>query len=105
MDNTIIHHSMAMDCIHVVVPDRCDFYYSPSHNLCYKEVRRTTNGETHISFKTVEPVGYTVTKYMNELEHEEAVRQDYEKLTEIDDDVIAEYLKQRLNKNVDVYEK
>ena len=96
---------MPMDCIHVVVPDRCDFYYSPSHDLCYKEVRRTMNGETHISFKTIEPVGYTVTTYMNELEREEAVRQDYEKLTEIDDNVIAEYLKQRLGKKLDVYEK
>ena len=42
---------------------------------------------------------------MNELEHEEAVRQDYEKLTAIDDNVIAEYLKQRLGTKVEVYEK
>ena len=96
---------MPMDCIHVVVPDRCDFYYSPSHDLCYKECRNTKGDVTLISYKTVEPAGYTVTTYMNELEHEEAVRQDYEKLTEIDDNVIAEYLKQRLGKKLDVYEK
>lgn len=105
MNKTIVKHSIPMDCIHVVVPDRCDFYYSPSHDLCYKEVRRTMNGETHVYYKRIEPAGYTVTTYMNELEHEEAVRQDYEKLTAIDDNVIAEYLKQRLGTKIEVYEK
>ena len=106
MDNTITNHTMPMDCIHVVTSDnKLDFYYSPSHDLCYRQCRNTKGGVTLVSFKQVEPVGYTVTTYMNELEHEKAVRQDYEKLTEIDDDVIAEYLKQRLNKKIDVYEK
>ena len=105
MNNTIVKHTMPMDCIHVTVPNKCDFYYSPSHDHCYKECRHVVGDVCNITYKTVEPAGYTVTTYMNELEHEEAVRQDYEKLTAIDDNVIAEYLKQRLGKNVDVYEK
>ena len=105
MNKTIIKHSMPMDCIHVTVPNKCDFYYSPSHDQYYKECQNVRDKVTHIYYKMIEPAGYTVTTYMNELEHEEAVRQDYEKLTAIDDNVIAEYLKQRLGTNVEIYEK
>lgn len=104
MNNTIIKHTMAMDSLHITGPNECDFYYSPSHDRYYKKCQQVKDGVTYISYKICFPE-YTITSYMNELEHEEAVRQDYEKLTEIDDDVIAEYLKQRLDKKVEVYEK
>ena len=105
MNKTIIKHSMPMDCIHITGPNGCDFYYSPSHDQYYKECQQVKDGVTYVSYKIYYPAEYTVTTYMNELEHEEAVRQDYEKLTAIDDDVIAEYLKQRLGTKVEVYEK
>ena len=104
MNNTIIKHSMPMDSLHITGPNECDFYYSPSHERYYKKCQQVKDGITYVSYKICFPE-YTVTTYMNELEHEEAVRQDYEKLTAIDDNVIAEYLKQRLSKNVEVYEK
>ena len=107
MNKTIVKHSMPMDCIHVTVskPSGFDFYYSPSHDQYYKECQNVRDKVTHIYYKRIEPAGYTVTTYMNELEHKEAVKQDYEKLTAIDDNVIAEYLKQRLGTKVEVYEK
>ena len=89
MNNTIIKHTMAMDSLHITGPNGCDFYYSPSHDRYYKECQQVKDGVTYVSYKICFPE-YTVTSYMNELEHEEAVRQDYEKLTEIDDNVIAE---------------
>lgn len=105
MNKTIIKHSMPMDSLHITGPDECDFYYSPSHDRYYKKCQQVKDGVTTVYYKIHYPAEYTVTTYMNELEHEEAVRQDYEKLTAIDDDVIAEYLKQRLGKKVEVYEK
>lgn len=105
MNKTIVKHSMPMDCIHVTVPNKCDFYYSPSHDRYYKKCQQVKDGVTCVYYKIHFPAEYTVTTYMNELEREEAVRQDYEKLTAIDDNVIAEYLKQRLGTKVEVYEK
>lgn len=105
MNNTIVHHSMPLDCIHITIPNQQDFYYSPSHDLCYTAVKKYINNNVHIVFGPYEPVNLSITKYSDELIHEENVKQDYLKLASIDDDVIAEYLKQRLSKKVEVYEK